>query len=146
MLSTRQLVLFSSSLLQQLMRAATFWKQMQEHCKSPADDKLLKKVKMMKDKVTKEERKTMWTFKKQAVRFYAGWVALNSLCSEYVEHIKLTQKDLHRYIVENPTYEESRKNVGELAKIFFADLEKDRKAIAEKELEAHKAIKALKEE
>ena len=133
------------------MRAATFWRQMQEHCSSLADDGMLKKVKTIQDEieVTKEERKMMWTsapFKKQAVHFYAGWIALNSLCSEYIEHIKLTLKDLYRYIVENPTYEESRKNIRELAKIFLADLEKDRKAVAEKEFEAQKEIEALKEE
>ena len=135
-------------LIATVMRAATFWKEMQDHCKSLADDKMLKNVKTMQDE-KKEERKMMWTsepFKKQAVHFYAGWVALNSLCSEYVEHIKLTRKDLYRYIVENPNYEESRKNVGELAKIFLADLEKDQKAIAEKEFEAQKEIEALKKE
>ena len=135
-------------LLAAVMRAATFWRQMQEHCRSLADDGMLK-VKMIQDKVAKEERKMMWTsapFKKQAIRFYAGWVALNSLCSEYVEHIKRTQKDLYEYIVENPTYEESRKNVGELAKTFLADLQKDWKAIAEKELEAQKEIEALKQD
>ena len=136
-------------LIAAVMRAAKFWRQMQEHCRSLADDGMLKKMKMIEDKVTKEERKMMWTsepFKKQAVHFYAGWVALNSLCTEYVEHIKLTQKDLYKYIVENPTYEESRKNVRELAKIFLTDLEKDQKAIAEKEFEAQKEIEALKEE
>ena len=133
-------------LIAAVMRAATFWRQMQEHCRSLADDEMLKNVKMIQDGNTKEERKIMWTselFKKQAVCFYAGWVALNSLCSEYVEHIKLTQRDLYRYIVENPTYEESRKNVGELAKKFLADLEEEQKAIAEKEFEAQKQIEAL---
>ena len=91
----------------------------------------------------------VWTskpFKMQAVRFYAGWVALNSVCTEYVEHIKRTQKDLYKYIVENPTYEQSRKNVHELAKIFLADLKKDQEAIAEKEFEAQKEIEALKQD
>jgi len=123
-----------------VMQAAKFWRQMQEHCRSLADDGM-KKVKMIQDEVAKEEHKMMWTselFKKQAVRFYAGWVALNCLCSEYVEHIKLTQKDLYKYIVENPTCEESRKNVGELAKEFLANLKKDQEAIAEKESEAQK--------
>lgn len=131
-------------LIAAVMQAAKFWRQMQEHCRSLADDGMLKKVKMIQDEVAKEERKMMWTsgpFKKQAVRFYAGWVALNCLCSEYVEHIKLTQKDLYKYIVENPTYEESRRNVGELAKIFLANLKKDQEAIAEKEFEAQKKNK-----
>ena len=131
-----------------VMRAATFWRQMQEHCKSLADDKVKTTVKSIKDSVAKEERMKIWTsgiFKKPAVRFYAGWVALNSVCTEYVEHIKRTQKDLYEYIVENPTYEQSRRNVGELAKIFLADLKKDQEAIAEKEFEAQKEIEALKQ-
>ena len=130
-----------------IMRAATFWRQMQEHCRSLANDGTKAKVKTIKDSVTKEERMKVWTskpFKKQAVYFYARWVALNSVCSEYVEHIKKTQKDLYEYIVKNPTYEESRKNVHELAKKFLTDLKKDQETIAKKEFEAKKEINALR--
>ena len=132
-----------------VMQAPMFWRQMQDHCRSLADDKMKAKVKTIQDSTTKEERMKIWTsapFKEQAVRFYAGWVALNYLCSHYVESIKRTQKDLYKYIMENPTYEESRKNVQELAKVFLADLKKDQEAIAEKEYEAQKEIEALKQD
>ena len=82
----------------------------------------------------------------QAVRFYAGWVALHSVCTEYVEHIKKTQEDLYKYIVENPTYEQSRTNVHELAKIFLADLKQDQEAIAKQEFEAQREIEALRQD
>ena len=130
-----------------MMQAAQFWKQMQDHCKSLAEDKLKNVVERALEKFSEEKRLKVWTstpFKKNAVRFYAGWVALNSVCAEYVEHIKLTQKDLYEYIRENPTYEQCRKNVRELADKFLSDLKKDQEAIAEKEFEAGQEIKALK--
>lgn len=132
-----------------MMQAAQFWKQMQDHCKSLAEDELKNVVEKALENFSEEKRLKVWTstpFKKNAVRFYAGWVALNSVCAEYVEHIKLVQKDLYEYIRENPTYEQCRKNVRELADKFLSDLKKDQEAIAEKEFEAGQEIKALKNE
>ena len=132
-----------------MMQVAMFWKQMQDHCKSLAEDHMTKQVqKAMKD-YSDEKRLKLWTskpFKIQAVRFYAGWVALNGVCSLYVEHIKLVQKDLYAYLRENPTYEESRRNVRELADKFLTDLKRDQKAIAEKEFAAEEEIKALSDQ
>ena len=60
------------------------------------------------------------------------WVAMNSVCTTYVEHIKLTQKDLYEYLRENPTYEESCQSYKELAEKFLADIEMDQKVIADR--------------
>ena len=127
-------------------RAVTFWGQMQEHCKSLAGDGMKAKVKMISESFTKEERIQMWTsgmFKKQAIQFHAGWVALNSLCTEYIEHIRLTQEDLYKYIEENPTYEESRKNVHELAEKFLTDSKKRREIMAERDSKDQEEMNAL---
>ena len=119
-----------------VMQALMFWRQMQEFCRSLADDGMYIKaswVKMISDSHTKEECMKIWTsnpFKCKTIHSYAGWVALNSLCSDYVEHIKRTQKDLYEYMVENPTYEESHKNVHELAKRFLTDLKKGTATVA----------------
>ena len=132
-----------------MMRAAQFWEQMRDHCKSLAEDHLKDQVEKALEKYSDEKRLKVWTsttFKKNAVRFYAGWVALNSVCSDYVKVIKDTQKDLYEYITENPTYEQSRKNVRELADKFLVNLKEDQKAIVDKEFKAEAEIKALKNE
>ena len=60
-----------------------------------------------------------------------------------MEQIKETQRDLYRYITENPTYEESKRKLPELAEKFMADLKRDQKAIEEEEFQAQKQIRAL---
>ena len=128
-----------------LMQAAQFWKQMQDHCKSLAEDQIKNTVEEAM-KYSDEKRLKVWTskaFKMKAVQFYAGWVALNSVCIIYGEHIKLTKENLYEYLRENPTYEESRKNIKELAEKFLTDLKKDKKAITDKDFEAQEQMKAL---
>ena len=132
-----------------MMQAAQFWKQMQEHCETLAEDRLKDQVETALKKYDDEKRLRVWTsstFKRNAVQFYAGWVALNSVCTEYIECIKETQKELYQYIKENPTYEQSRIKVRELAEKFLSDLKDDKKAIADKEFKAQAEIKALKKE
>ena len=128
-----------------MMQAALFWKQMKDHCHSLAESDMKRQVESAM-KYPKEERLKVWTsrgFKIQAVKFYAEWVALNRVCKTYVERIKFTQQDLYRYITENPTYEESRQNIKELAQKFLTDLHRDQKAIANKVFENQEEIKAL---
>lgn len=129
-----------------MMQAVQFWEQMQQHCTTLAQDRLKQVVEKAMKKSEDEERLRVWTsksFKRMAVRFYAGWVALNSVCAIYVEQIKVTQKDLYQYIKENPTYEQCRMNVKELAEKFLSDLKEDKEAIAAKEFKAETEIKAL---
>ena len=129
-----------------MMRAAQFWKQMQDHCRSLADSEMQKQMEKAMKLYTDEKRRKVWTsngFKIKAIHFYAGWVALHSVCSVYIEQIKETQKALYEYLKENPTWEESRKNVKSLAETFLSDLKEDQKAIADKEFQAQEEIKAL---
>ncbi len=128
-----------------MMQAAQFWKQMQDHCRSLAESEMQTQVEKAM-KYPEEKRLKVWTsnaFKRKAVQFYAGWVALHGVCAIYMEQIKLTQQDLYRYIKENPTYEQSRQNVKALAEEFLVDLQRGQKAIAEKEFQAQEEIKAL---
>ena len=128
-----------------MMRAAQFWKQMHDHCHSLAEGEMQEQVKLAMT-MPKEDRRDVWTgdsFKMKAIHFYAGWVALHSVCSGYMEQIKQTQEELYEYLKENPTWEESRQNVKELADTFAHDLQQDTKAIAEKEFEAQREIEAL---
>ena len=129
-----------------MMHAALFWKQMQEHCNSLTNPKVKSLIKTTIDEYSKEDRLEVWTsrpFKQQAIEFYSGWVALNNVCGVYMEQIKETQRDLYRYITENPTYEESKRKLPELAEKFMADLKRDQKAIEEEEFQAKKQIRAL---
>ena len=128
-----------------MMQAALFWKQMQDHCRSLAESEMQTQVETAMT-LSVEERLKVWTsngFKIKAIEFYAGWVALNGVCKIYIEHIKATQQDLYRYISENPTYEESRKLLPELAETFLADLKRDQDALRDKDLKAQEEIRAL---
>ena len=71
------------------------------------------------------------------------WVALNVVCSEYMEHIKLTQKELYSHIRAAPTYEQAKSCIGELAKKFLADVETAQLELKEKRQEAEAEKKAL---
>ena len=131
-----------------MMQAALFWKQMQDHCQALADDKLKDKVESAMSKYDDTKRLKLWTskpFKIQAVRFYAGWVALDSVCGEYMEAIKETQAELYKYIQENPTYESAKQTVGELARAFQKEIEDAQKACAERDSEMQKELDSLSE-
>ena len=113
-----------------MMQAAFFWKQMQDHCHSLADSQMKSQVEKAIKYPEEKQQLKVWTsksFKHKAIEFYSGWVALNSVCTIYMEQIKDTQRDLYKYITENPTYEESKRNLPALAEKFMADLKSDQK-------------------
>ncbi len=118
---------------------------MQDHCRSLAESDMQRQVEKAM-KYPEEKHLKVWTsrgFKRKAVEFYAGWVALHSVCAVYVENIKLTQKDLYRYIQENPTYKQSRQNLKALAEEFLTEHRMGQEAIADKEFQTQEEIKAL---
>ena len=128
-----------------MRRASLFWQQMKVHCHSLAESDMKKSIEKAMT-YEKEMRLVVWTsetFKQMAVEFYAGWVALQKVCEEHIEQIKETQEDLYKYITENPTYEESKANLPDLAEKFMAELKLEQKAIEDKEFEAQKKIKDL---
>lgn len=67
--------------------------------------------------------------------FDPRWVALNLVCTEYMDHIKRTQRELYNHIRECPTYEQAKRDIGYLAKTFLADVETAQKELAEKRKE-----------
>ena len=131
-----------------MMQAALFWEQMQDHCRSLAESEMQSQVEKAFKRYSEEKRLKVWTskaFKRKAVEFYAGWVALNEVCTTYMEQIKLTQKDLYRYISDNPTWEESRQKLPQLAETFLSELKRDQKALSDKDFKAQEEIKALED-
>ena len=114
-----------------LLKVSLFWKQMQLHCETLAKDKMKRMVEAAMRK-PEAERIKVWTntgFKKQAVQYYSQWVALDDVCSIYMNKIKETQRTLYAYLEENPTTEEARRNVRQLAIAFRKDLEEAQKEI-----------------
>ena len=130
-----------------MMRAALFWKRMKDHCHSLAESDMKSHVEKVMNKDEKNRLK-VWSsrgFKMKAIRFYSGWVALNSVCAVYMEQINATRQDLYKYITENPTYEECKRQISSIAENFMAELKHDQNALVKKDLEAQKEIQALKE-
>ena len=71
------------------------------------------------------------------------WVALNVVCSEYMERIKPTQEELYSNIREAPTYEQAKSSIGKLAMQFLADVETANQELKEKRQEAEVERKAM---
>ena len=119
---------------------------MEEHCDTLSQDKLRRMFELVSTKYPDEKRSIVWkspAFKRSALLFYAKWVALHSVSVIYLEQIKITQKDLYSYLQENPTYEESRTNIKELAKSFLDALKKEQRNLADKEFANAEEIKQL---
>ena len=115
-----------------MMEATKFWEMMQLHCKALASGQIKDKVEKMIE-MPKEERLNTWTstgFKKTAVRYYTRWVLLDTLSSVYRLQIQNTSRELHKYLKENPTPEQAKRNMRHLA----ADLKDDLKQYQEEEL------------
>ena len=115
-----------------MMEATKFWGMMQLHCKALASGEIKEKVETMIE-MPKEERLNTWTstgFKKTAVRYYTRWVLLDTLSSVYRLQIQNTSRELYKYLKENPTPEQAKRNMRYLA----ADLKDDLKQYQEEEL------------
>lgn len=128
-----------------MMQTARYWEQLQEHCIALSKDEVKERVKKA---MTYDEAKRhrVWTsngFKQQAVRFYAGWVALENVCDEYVLSIREAQRELYQYITENPSYEEAGKKIHTVAQEFSKRLDEEQKAISEERERTDKEIREL---
>jgi flagellar hook-basal body complex protein FliE len=129
-----------------LKQAVLFWTHLKNHCQRLADDKLRQRIKEYVQELTEEERREYWTssdFKERMFLFISKWVALHSVSSDYLETIKLTQRDLYNFITENPTHEESRRNLQELADNFEEDLKSAQEEIEKRNIKADKEIQQL---
>lgn len=136
-------------LIHMLKQAAQFWNRLAKHCQGLADDKLQQKIQKFTAKYTPEERRDYWTsndFKQRMFWYISKWIALHSVSSEYLDQIKLTQQDIYDYIRENPTYEESRRDLLDLANNFEKDLKSAQEKIKEQNFKADKEIQQLRDD
>ena len=60
-----------------------------------------------------------------------------------MDKIKETQKDLYSYLTENPTNEQARENVRDLASQFGLELANEQKKIKEKEFASAEEVAKL---
>ena len=100
-----------------MQEAVFFWKTLQEHCQTLAEDRIKKHVEKIMSIESEEKRVKLWTsraFKIQAITYFAKWVAFYSMCGDYQGEIALTQKELYLYITEKPTREECMAKLHEL--------------------------------
>ena len=82
-------------------------------------------------------------FKQKAIYFYVRWVALGNICETYYDRIKVTQRELYKYLEENLTTEDARQNIQSLAANFSKEIEVAQKAIADKETPGQREMLAL---
>lgn len=111
-----------------MRRASEFWKFMHQHCKDLMEKQgeIKELVRANMDKAS-QERLKVWknpTFKVNAEKCYSEWLALNVACGENMVKIRETLEDLSNYLVENPTPEESMRNIRRLAAELNVDLKK----------------------
>ena len=128
-----------------LRQASIFWNNLKEHCRATAGEK----IEAFVADITEEERKVYWSsmaFKRRMFRYTSKWVALHSVCSTHLEQIRHTQRDLHVYMHEDPTYKESRRNLKALVENFEKDFDSTMRESASKILEILKQIEQLKNE
>ena len=128
-----------------MMKAAVFWQQMQIHCESLAKGEMQQSIETAM-KYPEAKRLKVWTsrgFKTKALQYYSKWVALDDVCGVYMLQIKNTRQDLYKYLEENPTIEQARSNVRQLAATFADDLKKAQEKLVqdkEKALEEKKSL------
>ena len=123
-------------LLSDVMRKiSSFWTKLEQECKELGNEHVVKQIEAAM-KRPEAQRLKIWGstgFKSKAIRYYARWVALGNICGQYVERIKVTQRELYDQLNENLTKDEARRSVMELAKNFTKELEVAHKAIEDKQ-------------
>ena len=130
-----------------MMKAAVFWQQMQSHCESLAKGDMRRSVETAMT-YPEAKRLKVWTstaFKQKAVQYYSKWVALDDVCGVYILQIRDTRQDLYNYLEENPTIEQAKKNVRQLATEFAKDLKQAQEKLAEDQQKALEEKKSLED-
>ena len=108
--------------LQDIMTiAGNFWKNWINFCKGFSTNGFTKRIKQFMT-MEKEQRKKIIccskTFKIEAVKYYANWVAVQQVCSNSRGSITDSQRKLHNYIRQNPTKEVGKAILKVLTKEF----------------------------
>ena len=86
--------------------------------------------------------------KQRAVKMYVSWVAMESVCDDYVKKIKISREELYSYLCENPTVEQSHARIKLLCQEFSdrIEAENDKMTQTIKQLEDEKDAQASSED
>jgi hypothetical protein len=132
--------------LSDMMRlTAKVWGRLEDHCH------MLAKAELPVSKALEypdDKRLALWrssSFVEAYIRQSAQWFAMHIVCKEFGEVVEKVQQELHGFIRENPTQEESRKNIRKLANEFLADIEQDEDAIATANKNGREEMEKIKE-
>lgn len=121
-----------------MTQAASFWECMEKHCRKLASPKMNKSIEQAM-KLDERARRKFWEnpgFINEAKRYHAQWMALRTVCGEYMLQIKETRAELLEYIKDNPTREEALERLPEMAKKFKNTLDQTKQNIAIKDAKA----------
>ena len=131
-----------------MMRATEFWERMHIHVELLRKSTVTRYITEMKNDtdMTAEERKAEWNsnhFKRKAITYAAKWVALYSVCTQYIRELEHVQDGIFEVIEENPTPDEARKLLSELAKEYRPEIEQEKKAIEDEKDKTCKEIEEM---
>ncbi len=103
-----------------------FWQDMHDLCSRLAtcNSSLTSQAETALYRYTEEKRLELHTskpYKTKVILAYARWVALRTVCNDYIVVIGQKRKYLEQSIDENPSTEESRSNLKELEEKTFCD-------------------------
>ncbi|MFN6463705.1 MAG: hypothetical protein RMZ41_018085 [Nostoc sp. DedVER02] len=117
-----------SQIVVSLNQAALFWRSMETFCKGLAKSQLLTDVKDIQDIQSKEDRIKEYlepTFIQGAVTNLSRWVALNSVCKEYLKAVNDTYKQVGENIKAAPSIKEAQAQAPLLAKKVLESVRKE---------------------
>ena len=130
-----------------MMRAADFWERMYRHVDSLKKPIIVEEITAVMNE-TSEERQKVWKssgFKRRAIHFYAHWVALHSVCTQYMKQLHQTQDGLYKVLEYNPDEGEAQEELSKLAREFRSDIEREMKAIEDKSSKEREEFQELSE-
>ncbi len=103
-----------------MKKAANFWSEMSYYCCKLTEDQFRDTI----ENAMKKRKTDMSAWTSTAVSYYGQWVALSSMCVEYMKHLKKTQADLYKYIVENVDHAQAEASLPGLVKNFKSEAQK----------------------
>ena len=133
-----------------MMRATEFWERMHIHVELLRQPIMTTYIAEMRNdaNMTAEERKAEWNsnhFKRKAITYAASWVALYSVCTQYMRELEHVQDGIFEVIEENPTPDEARKLLSKLAKEYRPEIEQEKKGIEDEKNKTRKEMKEMEE-
>ena len=101
---------FALNHIQDIMKkTASFWEEIASVCEHVTADYFINRVSRIKtDTGNHKKLLTSQAFKERALKYYGKWVAIKEICTTTGKHIYFAQDDMHKYICENPSFEEAK--------------------------------------